>query len=92
MYVCIGYLTSQSMIFHLYLMCRRTEEILPTVRLPQRHFVGFYSVPVQALTRGHPFYNDSEKQPHFSHLLRGTWGYGERILILNPRVPTGYNL
>ena len=26
--------------------------------------------------------------PHFSRLLRRAWGYGGRILILNPRVPT----
>ena len=36
-------------------MCRWTEEVGPTVRLPcHRHFVGFFNVPVQATTRGQP--------------------------------------
>ena len=29
-----------------------------------RHFVGFFNVPVQAPTRGHPFYGYAEKPPH----------------------------
>ena len=29
-----------------------------------RHFVGFFSVPVQAQTQGHPFYGYSENLPH----------------------------
>ena len=38
-------------------MCRRTKEVGPTVGLPRnRHFVGFYNVPVLAPTRNHPFY------------------------------------
>ena len=39
-------------------MCRRIEEeVGPTVGLPRhRHFVGFFNVPVQAPTRGQPFY------------------------------------
>ena len=40
-------------------------EVEPTVELPTRdkHFVGFYNVPVQAPTRGHPLYGSSEKPP-----------------------------
>ena len=30
--------------------------------------VGFLNLPVQASTRGQPFYGYSEKSPHFSHL------------------------
>ena len=39
-------------------MCRWTEEeVGPMVNLPlHRHFVGFFNVPVQAPTRGQPFY------------------------------------
>ena len=29
-----------------------------------RHYVGFFNVPVQAPTRGHPFYAYSENPPH----------------------------
>ena len=38
-------------------MCRRTEEVGPTVGLPRhRHFVGLSNVQFQAPTRGQPFY------------------------------------
>ena len=39
-------------------MCRRTEEeVGPTVGLPRnRHFVGFFNVPVLEPTRDHHFY------------------------------------
>ena len=38
-------------------MCWRTEEeVGPMIGLPHhRYFVGFFKVPVQALTWGHPF-------------------------------------
>ena len=42
-------------------MCRRIEEVEPTVGLP---FVGFFNVPVQALTQDHPYNDYSEKPPH----------------------------
>ena len=47
-------------------MCSRTEEqVGPTVGLPRhRHFIGFFNMPVQAPTQGHPFYGKSEKPPH----------------------------
>ena len=47
-------------------MCRRTEEeVWPTVELPrQRNFTGFFNVPVQAPTRGQPFYSYYEKPLH----------------------------
>ena len=54
-----------------------------------RHFVGFFNLPVQASTRGHPFYGYSEKPPLFSRLLRCTWEYGGPILVLNPEVLRG---
>ena len=72
-------------------MSRFTEEVGPTVGiLRHRHFQGFFNVPVQAPTRGHPFYGYSEKPPHFNRLLRRALGYGGPILILNPRVPRGH--
>ena len=40
-----------------HIMCKRTEQVGPTVGLPRhRHFEGFFNVPVQASTRGEPFY------------------------------------
>ena len=67
-------------------MCRRIEEVGPTVGLPRhRHFVGFFNVPFQTPTRDSPFYGYSEKPPHFSRLLQHAWGYGGHILDLNPR-------
>ena len=55
----------------------------------QRHiyFVGFFNVPIQAPTRDPPFYEYSEKPPHFSRFLRDAWGYGGHILDLNPPPP-----
>ena len=74
-------------------MCRWTEEeVRPIymVGLPRhRHFIGFFNVPVQAPTRGQPFYGYAEKQPHFSRLLRHSWRYVRSILALNPGVPMG---
>ena len=70
---------------------RFTEEAGPTAGFPRhRHFLGFFNVPVQAPTRGHPFYGYSEKPPHFNRLLRCALGYGWHILILNPWVPMGH--
>ena len=44
-------------------MCRRTEEVGRTVGLPcNKHFVGFFNVPVQAPTRGHLFTVIAEKK------------------------------
>ena len=56
------------------------------------HFVGFFNVPVEAPTRGQPFYGYSKKPLHFSRLLLHTWGYGGRILNLTPQVPEGGGL
>ena len=68
-------------------MCRRTEnEVGPTVGFTrQRHFVGFFNVPVQSRTRDHLFYGCSEKPPHFSGLLRCALVYGGRILTPDPQ-------
>ena len=38
----------------------------------QRHFVGFFNVPVKAPTQGHPFYGYSVKQLHFKGPHGGT--------------------
>ena len=52
-------------------MCRRIEEVEPTVGLPRhRHFVGFFNVPVQTPTRDPPFYGYSEKIPLFTVIPR----------------------
>ena len=92
----IGCLTTLSTIFqlnmwrHIYVDCRLTEEVGPTVGLQRhRHLVGFFNLPVQAPTRGQRLYSYSEKPPHFSRLLQWALGYGGPIFILNPRVPTG---
>ena len=45
-------------------------------------FRGFFNMPVQALTLGQPFNGYFEKPPHFSRLLRRTWGYEGFILVL----------
>ena len=66
-------------------MSRFIEEVGPTVGIPRHSF----NVPVQAPTRGHPFYGYSDKPPHFNRLLRRALGYGGPILILNPRGPQG---
>ena len=45
-------------------MCRRTEEVVPTVGIPRHwHFVGFSNVQVQAPTRGQPFYGYYKNRP-----------------------------
>ena len=55
-----------------------------------RHCVGFFNVPVQALTRGQPFYGDSEKPPYivaFYDTLRIRLCYGftpyQRLWLYN---------
>ena len=43
-------------------MCRRTEEVGPTIGLPcHRHFVGFSNVQYQAPTWDQPFYGYYKK-------------------------------
>ena len=56
-----------------------------------RHFVGFFNVPVQAPTRGQPFYGYSEKPPQFSRLLRHARGYGIHIVSLTTGSRWGQN-
>ena len=56
-----------------------------------RHFVGFFNVPVQAPTRGQPFYGYSEKPPQFSCLLRHARGYGGHILAFTTGSRWGQN-
>ena len=49
-------------------MCRQTEEVEPTVRLPRhRHFVMFLNVPLQALTPP-----STDTGPTFLRLFRET--------------------
>ena len=60
--------------------------VRPTVGLPTPNtFRRFFNVPVQASTRGHPFYGYSEKPPHFSRLLRCARRYGWPFLVLNSK-------
>ena len=43
-------------------MCRRTEEVGPTLGLPcHRHFVGFFNVPFQTPRRDYPFITLTEE-------------------------------
>ena len=58
-------------------MCRRTEEVGPTVRL--EHFVGFFNVPVQAPTRGQPFYTVIPTHRPNKSPFTTRWGYGGHI-------------
>ena len=55
-----------------------------------RHSVGFFNMPVQALTRGHPFHGYSEKPPH---LVAFTTRMGiRRTYSRKPRgSPRGYS-
>ena len=54
--------TSHATIFQLYMWRHRwaggleKKLYLRSGSKPRRHFVGFYNMPVQAPTRGHPFY------------------------------------
>ena len=64
--VVMFYVNEISVIYVTTQMCRRTEEkVLTTAGFPHhRHFIWLFNVPVQAPTRGHPFYGYSEKPPH----------------------------
>ena len=54
-----------------------------------RHFVGFFNVPVQAPTRGHPFYMVIPRnRPHLVAFY-DTLGIRRTLSRLNPRVSTG---
>ena len=55
-----------------------------------RHFAGFFNVPVQAPTRGQPFYTViPTHRPNYSPFTT-RWGYGGRILDLNPSGSRGW--
>ena len=54
----------------------------------QRHFIGFFNVPVQVPTRGHPFYGYSEKPPHLVAFY-DTLGIWRTYSHLKPRCPHG---
>ena len=49
------------------------------------HFVGFVNVPVQAPTRGHPFYTVIQRNRPIYSPFTTRWGYGGHFLILNSR-------
>ena len=76
-------------------MCRRTEEVGPTVGLPRhRHFVGFFNVPVLHRHGTTLFIRWFRHTAQFSRLLRSRWGCGGHILDLTPqalRVGGGMN-
>ena len=54
-----------------------------------RHFVGFFNVPVQAPTRGHPFYTVIPRNRPILSPFKTRLGYGWHILDLNPMILTG---
>ena len=50
------------------------------------HFEGFFNVPIQAPTWGHPFYGFPRNLPISVAFYDAHGVYGGSILILNPRV------
>ena len=49
-----------------------------------RHFVGFFNVPVQTPTRGHPFYTVIPRNRPIKSPFTTRWGYGGHILDSTP--------
>ena len=50
-----------------------------------RHFIGFFNVPVQVPTRDHPFIRLFRENAQFSHSpFSIRWGYGGHILDVTP--------
>ena len=47
-------------------------------------FLVFYNVPIQAPTRGYPFYMVNQRHATFSRLFSTRWGYGGHIVDLTP--------
>ena len=71
-------------------MCRRTEEVVPTVGLPRhRHVEGFFKMSVKASTRGEPFYTVIPRNCPIQTPFTTRWGYGGHILDLSTLVLTG---
>ena len=72
-------------------MCRRTEEeVVPTVGLPTpKTFRRFLYRARPTPTRGHPFYTVITTHRPIKSPFTTRWGYGGRILDLNPRRPHG---
>ena len=58
----------------------------------QRHFVGFFNVPVQAPTRGHPFIRLFRETAPFSRLLRHAGDTEDTFFDLTPMGPHGSQL
>ena len=92
----ISSLTSQSTIFQIsviFVTAHRCAGGLKKLDLRSgsqrhRHFIGFFKVPVQAPTRGQPFYGYFEKPPHlvaFYDMLGIRMAYSH----LKPRGPHG---
>ena len=66
-------------------MHRRTgEDILPTVGLPTRHFVGIFNVPIRTQNRGHPFYTVIPRNHPILSPFTTRWGYEGCILDYPP--------
>ena len=64
------------------------KEAGPTVRLPRhRHFVVFFSVPVEAPTWSQPFYGKSDPFPPFQSTFTMSMGILRTYFRLKPRVP-----
>ena len=71
-------------------MCRRTEEVGPTVGLSRHmHFVGFSNVHIQAPTCDQPFYGYYKKPSHLSHLYYAHRDTEDLFLSCTLRVCTG---
>ena len=56
-----------------------------------RHFVGFFNLPVQSPTRGHPIYTILRNRPIKSP-FKTRCGYGGHILDLTPPPPPGSSI
>ena len=54
-----------------------------------RHFAGFFNLPVQGPTRGHPFYTVIQRNRPNESPFTTRWGYGGCLIILTPRRPQG---
>ena len=86
--------TSHSMIFQLYMWRHRCADgpkkklYLRSGSQRHRHFVGFFNMPVQAPTRGHPFLRLFWETAPFSRLL---WHAGdtEDTFLTKPPGPYG---
>ena len=63
-------------------MCMQTEEeVRPTVELRRhRHFVGCFNEPVQAPTRGQPFYGYDHDQVNVGQSISAVLDFNSKTL------------